>query len=42
MKIIQIVIGALGMVPKVLEKEMEELKIRGKIETSKYSIIKIG
>ena len=30
---IPIVIGALGMVPKGLERSLEELEIRGRIET---------
>ena len=32
-KVIPIVVGALVTVPKSLEKRMEELKIRGRIET---------
>ena len=31
--LIPIVVGALGMVPKNLEKRLEELEIRGRIET---------
>ena len=30
---IPIVVGVLGMVPKSLERGLEEIKIRGKIET---------
>ena len=31
--VIPIVVGSLGMVPKSLAKKMEELEIRGQIET---------
>ena len=31
--VIQIVVGAFGMVPKSLETEQEELEMKGKIET---------
>ena len=33
MTVIPIMVGALGIVPKGMEKRIEELKIRGKIET---------
>ena len=33
MKVIPIVIGALGTVPKGLEKSLSELEIKGRIET---------
>ena len=32
-KVVPIVIGALGTVPKNLEKSLSELKIKGRIET---------
>ena len=41
MKIIPIVIAALGAVPKVLESRLDELEIRGETETIQ-SIIEIG
>ena len=39
-KIVPIVIGALGTVPKGLEKNLGELEIRGRIKT--ISTVKIG
>ena len=39
--VILFVIGTLGTAPKNLERELEELKIGGQIETI-YSIVKIG
>ena len=33
MTVVPIVIGALGTIPKGLEKEREELEIRGRLET---------
>ena len=32
-KVIPIVVGALGTIPKSLEKRLEDLEIRGRIET---------
>ena len=34
--VISFVIGALGMVPKGLEEKLEELEIRGRIETIQH------
>ena len=33
MKVVPIVIGALAMIPRGLEKSLDELDIRGRIET---------
>ena len=41
--VISIVVGALGTIPKGLVKGLEDLEIRGQVETNReYSIIKIG
>ena len=43
MMVIPVVIGALGTTPKGLVKGLEDLEIRGQVETNpNYSIIKIG
>ena len=37
--VIPIIVGALGIVPKDLEKRLEELKIRGRIDTIQTAIL---
>ena len=39
MKVVPIVIGALGTVPKALEKDLGELEIRGIIETIQTTVL---
>ena len=39
LKVVPIVIGALGTVPKGLEKSLSELEIKGRIETIQTTVL---
>ena len=42
MSVITFAVGALGMIPNVLKKSLEELEIRRRIVHPDYNIVEIG